>query len=197
MIPGDLALHELVPEFRLQLESDRLVNVGWFGLTESENGYICEVHVEEEPGEWTLSVYSHVSFFDGGTHVRIGKAERELRKRLNSWGYHVGGTLNNNMVEKNQRYAGSATPWEATGWLEYLVPFSGYGLLFARPGPIRANLSPTELESEKHLLRRREEKFIRRYQPPLNNDRYSIAGRDRMKAWVAAHGPPTKIWRRK
>jgi hypothetical protein len=156
MASDGIAPQELAPEFQRQLESDLFVPVGWFGLTDGPNGYACEVHVYEKPGEWTLSVYSHASYASGGKHIRIGKAERELKTRLNAWKYHIGGALRNDMISKNQRFSGSTSPWEASGWLEYLVPYSGRGLLFARSGPNRAKLSPAQLEHEKRALRKRE-----------------------------------------
>jgi hypothetical protein len=187
----------LTLEFQHQLESDLFVRIGWFGIKDSPNGYACEVHVDEEPGDWTLSIYSHVSFAGGGKHIRIGKAEGKLKERLNSWPYHIGGALKNDMISKNQQFAGSTPPWEAKGWLKYLVPYGGRGLLFARRGTDRAMLSPERLQDEKRALIQRETYFIVRYQPPLNNDRYSKAGLNLKASWIAERGPPTRIWRRK
>ena len=186
----------LSPDFRQLIEYDQFVEVGWFGFVEGQDAYNRKVHIDTDASNWTLCVYSHVSFADGGKHIRIGKAERKLKERLSAWPYHICGALNNDMIATNKRFAGSTPPWEAQGWLDYLADQGGRGLLFAMRGPDRGSLSATELEHAKRQLRSKEKELILRYQAPLNNDRYSRAGKARMEAWVAEYGPPTKIWRR-
>jgi len=191
-----VASHTLGADFKQLLVGDHFVEIGWFGFVPGPNRYNGATYLEPEGGEWTLSVYSHVSFTNGGKHIRIGKMEGKLKNRLNRWGYYICGVLNNDMIAKNQQFAGGTPPWEALGWLEYLQPYGGRGLLFARRGPDAAKLPPLELDLEKRALAAREADLIVRHQPPLNNDRYGLAGKKLKEARIAQHGPPTRVLRR-
>lgn len=113
----------LTPGFAQQLMDDGFQYVGHYEILE---GNVCKIRVDKEAGRWRFSVYTHVSYADGGKHVRIGKSEGLLRDRLNSWPRYIGNALKFTM-RKNQQFKGGTPPWEAQGWVEYTVPYGGRG----------------------------------------------------------------------
>lgn len=98
----------------------------YVGHYEILEGDVCKIHVDRGAGRWRFPVYTHVSYADGGKHVRIGKSEGLLRDRLNSWPRYIGDALKLTML-KNQQFKGGMPPWEAQGWVEYTVPTAGAG----------------------------------------------------------------------
>ncbi len=146
----------LTPGFAQQLMDDGFQYVGHYEILE---GNVCKIRVDKEAGRWRFSVYTHVSYADGGKHVRIGKSEGLLRDRLNSWPRYIGNALKFTM-RKNQQFKGGTPPWEAQGWVEYTVRYGGRGLLFAQ----HVENLPT-LEATKKALRHLEKQLQDFYDP--------------------------------
>src|SRR5215472_16070293 len=168
----DISYLNLAPRFAEQIVADGFEYVGYYEIQE---GNICKVCVDNEAGRWKFSVYTHVSYADGGKHVNIGKSEGLLKGRLNSWPHYIGDALKFTL-SKNQQFKGGTPPWEAQGWVEYTVPY-GRGLLFAR----RVEKLAT-IEETKRALRHLEKQLQDRYDPPLCNG--TVAGRKLRDAWV-------------
>ncbi len=160
----------LAPSFVRQLRKDGFKRIGHY---EIQRGNIFKIDLtDEEAGNWTFSVYTFVSYVDGGRHVRIGSFRGPLRRRLNEWQRLVTEALNITMP-KNQKFKGRTPPWEAQGWTEHRR-----GLLFA-------------LRTKVEGLRHREKKLQRSYDPSLCND--TAAGRNRKKVWISEYGKPTDL----
>ncbi len=62
----------LSPRFTQQLINDGFKPAGYY---EIDQGNACRIFVEKEAGDWQFCVYTHVSYANGGKHVRIGKSE--------------------------------------------------------------------------------------------------------------------------
>jgi hypothetical protein len=125
---------------------------------------------------------------NGGKHVRIGKYEGPLSRRLNSSKRYIEDALNVTMI-KNQQFKGGTPPWEAQGWIEYTVPYDRRGLIFAR----RVDTLTTVVDTKK-ALRSLERQLQDLYDPPLCND--TNAGRVLRREWVNKHGKPEVIKKR-
>jgi hypothetical protein len=169
----------LAPAFASQLAEEGFSYVGYYEIG-SDNA--CKIYVDKKAGNWEFSIYTHVSYVDGGKHVRIGKCEGPLRTRLNSWPRYIGDALKITML-RNRQFKGGTPPWEAQGWVDYTVPY-GRGLLFAH----RVERLAT-IEETKRALRYLEKQLQDRYNPPLCND--TVAGRKLRDEWVRKHGWPT------
>jgi hypothetical protein len=175
---------ELTPSFQQRLEQDGFISIGWYEIKE---GNECEITVSHEASDWEFSIYTHVSFAEGGKHVRIGKCEGALKSRLNAWPRYIGDALKITMA-RNEQFKGGTPPWEAQGWLDYTVPYGRRGLLFARHGQILATVDET-----KKALRGSEKEMLDIYDPPLCND--TPAGSKLRRAWIDKHGSPVKRWK--
>jgi hypothetical protein len=171
--------------FVQRLEADGFKNVGSYEIAK---GNIFNIRLNNGARNWEFSVYSFVSYADGGKHVRIGKCEGPLGGRLNSWMRFVEEGLNITMP-RNQMFKGGTPPWESQGWLEYTVPFNRRGLLFARRVAPLATIADT-----KQALRNLEKQLQDSHNPPLCND--TAAGRELKDAWVGRYGKPQVIRKR-
>lgn len=176
---------ELAPTFIRRLADDGFKHIGYYEIRE---GNVCTIGFDKEVGDWKFSVYTFVSYADGGKHVRIGKYQGPLSGRLNSWPRYIGDALKITML-KNQQFKGGTPPWEAQGWIDYTVPYGRRGLLFARRVETLAKANET-----KKALRYLERQLQDLYDPPLCND--TVAGRKLRDAWVGRHGWPLVIRKR-
>jgi hypothetical protein len=182
---NDISHLSLAPSFTEQLTSDGFKYIGYYEIQEQN---VCKIHIEKEPGNWEFSVYTHVSYADGGKHIRIGKCQGPLRARLSSWPRYIGDALNVTM-RRNQQFKGGTPPWEAQGWIDYTVAYNRRGLLFAQRVQRLESADAT-----KKALRYLERKFQDRYDPPLCND--TVAGRKLRDIWVTKYGSPAVIKKR-
>src|SRR5690242_7760286 len=93
---------KLTPGFAQQLIDDGFKYVGYYEILE---GSVCKICVDKEAGGWRFAIYTHVSYADGGMHVRIGKSEGHLRDRLNSWPRYIGDALKFTMLKTSSSRA--------------------------------------------------------------------------------------------
>jgi hypothetical protein len=175
----------LSPIFTQQLVYDGFKPAGYY---EIDQEHTCRIFVEKEVGDWQFCVYTHVSYANGGRHVRIGKSELPLRVRMNSWPRLIGQALQL-APSQNLQFKGGTPPWEAQGWADYTVPYGGRGLLFALCVERRSTLEETKI-----ALRRLERQLQDRYDPPLCND--TAAGRILRDQWVRKRGQPVVVRKR-
>jgi hypothetical protein len=175
---------DLSSSFTQQLIDDGFKFAGYF---EIHQGGACRIFVEDEARDWQMCVYTHVSYADGGKHVRIGKSELPLRVRMN-YGRFIGHALQFT-PSQNRQFKGGTPPWEAQGWVDYTVRYGGRGLLFAQSVERRSSLEETKI-----ARRRLEKRFQDSYDPPLCND--TSAGRILRDQWIERRGRPVVIRRR-
>jgi hypothetical protein len=176
---------ELTLTFAGSLRDDGFKAIGYYKIGEDNT---FEINFDRDAGNWEFSVYTFVSYADGGKHIRIGKSEGPLSIRLRSWPAFVNDALNNAMP-RNQKFKGGTPPWEAQGWLNYTVPYNRRGLLFAHRIQTLSELGET-----KKALRDFEKKLQYLYDPPLCND--TVAGRKLKHAWILIHGDPMVLKKR-
>jgi hypothetical protein len=70
---------KLSAEFQKQLERDNFDCVGHYEIDRKN----YTIHLNRDAGDRKFTIYSFVSFADGGKHIRIGKVEESgLKGRL-------------------------------------------------------------------------------------------------------------------
>jgi hypothetical protein len=190
----------LTPAFKQQLKNDGFHCIGFYEI----NGKFYKIRLRKQARNRQFTIYTFVSFADGGKHIRIGKVEKTrlkdrltpnnvckalhlqmdiawITERMGGWKYPKNATPE--MLRDFGQFAGGTPPWEREGWIKFTV--GGRGLIFAR-------VSATDDET-KWALCAVERKLSELYDPPCNNDRYLCSARQRKAAWVTKHGKPIKI----
>jgi hypothetical protein len=195
---------QLSTEFKKELERHNFLYVGEYGV----DGKTHTIKLNSAFDNWRFTIYTFVSYANGGKHIRIGKVEESgLKGRLRPYWLkeslrlatdipwieeHMSGwnfTPPDAMPEMLSQYGRfTTTPWEREAWVEYTVPYGGQGGIFARP-PV--------LGIDRSALKAEEERLIRLYDPPCNNDRFLPSARCRRTEWIASHGrEPIRIKKR-
>jgi len=186
-------------EFQQKLTQDGFLYVGYQQIV-GKDYWITLDNLSEN---WKWVIYAFISFAYGGKYMRIGKIEKTglrgrltprylkhalhlkmdldyVRQRMPYWRYHPSNATAE-MLSKRGRL--TTCPWERDMWIQYLVPYGGYGLIYVRP--------PVATENNRQALSARERQFIERYDPPCNNETRSA--RKRRAEWIAVHGLPIDI----
>jgi hypothetical protein len=189
----------LSPGFQLRLDRDGFQHIGYHRII----GKNYSITLNNLKADWNWVVYAFVSFADGGKYMRIGKVEEAglrgrltprylnhalhlaldlcwVKERMARWRYSPSNATAEMLSERGRL---TTPPWEREMWVEYLVPFGGHGLIFARP--------PIDGENNRRALSARERELVDRFDPPCNNETRS--GRRRRAEWIALHGQPIDI----
>jgi hypothetical protein len=196
-------VHELSGEFKKTLEAENFDVVGHYtgvGHYTADAKYHT-THFCGNAGKRTWTLYSFVSFANGGKHIRFGICQTTLESRFNnsnmqkslrlafdlSWiknnmqSWYVGvPDATPELLSTCGQFAGGTKPWEREEFIRYTEPYGGQGLIVARPS--------ATTDDERRNLKKEETRLVIIYDPPADCNPSAPSAARRRRKWESTHG---------